>query len=182
MASRRRPGSSVRRLGRERRGEEQRDAGHVCRRADRPKGSQPSDVLMLYVDLLGAEGYRLRVALRSADARRAAKAELPSAAIVDLHLSDGDDGGALAASLAARGAPIVVATAYGGEVTPEMLRRMRPVAVLQKPVAPEGLLAAVRRAVGGSMELGPAGNRLLTLRLPSCMCAGQGEAARRASE
>jgi two-component system, OmpR family, response regulator AdeR len=107
-------------------------------------------IAMLYAEALGAEGYQIRLALETGDAQRSIRAELPAVAVVDLRLREGDDGRILAEALARRGVPVVISSAYVRDLPRTFLERVRPAAVLQKPIAPTELVGAIRAALRGA--------------------------------
>lgn len=109
-------------------------------------------IALAYAQMLGAAGYRTALAPTSAQALATLGTELPAVVIVDLSLRDGDDGRPVAEALASRAVPVVIASAYAFDLSPEFLARVQPAAVLGKPFAPGRLSAEVRRAAQGAVR------------------------------
>lgn len=90
-----------------------------------------------------AEGEVAGVASSLAEARRAIKTMAFDAAILDLHLGDGEITPVLE-SLQARHAPTLVYT--GGELSPRLRERHPELVALRKPVLPGRIVAELLRA------------------------------------
>jgi DNA-binding NtrC family response regulator len=90
-----------------------------------------------------AEGEVVGVATSVSEARQMIKQRIFDAAVLDLHLTDGEVTPVLEA-LHARKAPTVV---YSGSELPEKIRERHPeLVVLRKPVLPARIVAEILRA------------------------------------
>lgn len=96
------------------------------------------------------DGFRVRLAPDPEKALKAADAERPALAVIDLNLRDGMDGTDLARILAGRGIPVVVCTRYRPEAVENFAGEIGAVAFLQKPVLRGEFLCIVRMHSGSA--------------------------------
>jgi CheY-like chemotaxis protein len=112
-------------------------------------------VLSFYSDLLGQEGYEVVTATNGQEALEKVRAEKPDLAIVDLRMPV-VDGLEVLQTLYREGdpTPIVVSTAYGELKGDVDVSYGEVQAFLNKPVRPEDLSEAIRKALGVTERVG----------------------------
>ena len=93
--------------------------------------------------LLEDVGLRTTMAASIEQALALIDVELPALAVVDLTLRREFDGMIVAKELSARGAKVIICTAYDGEFIPDLA----VASYLRKPIQAEKLLAAIKSAL-----------------------------------
>lgn len=108
-------------------------------------------------EILEDSGYRVTTASSAAEAHRSLKADRPDVVLLDLSLPDAD-GLSLIRSWSSSGrlaAPVVVLSGYATIDNAVEATRMGASDFLEKPIALQKLLAAVKRAISEPVARGP---------------------------
>lgn len=112
----------------------------------------------LVKEILEDSGYRVTTAATAAEADRRLKADRPDLVLLDLSLPDRDGLSLIRGWAANRGfrTPVIVLSGFASIDNAVEATRLGAADFLEKPIALQKLLAAVKRATGGQPPLQPA--------------------------